>query len=170
MTSPDISVRNLDHLGLVAALCDELGIADMIDTLLPKKFPAKVSHGQAFVAMLLNGLGFHSGTLHMFPLFFANKPVERLIGPGIKADDLNDDVLGRCLDALFEADVSALYQVLSEKVVTHLGLQGTAVHLDITSFHVDGAYDCADGEQTGRLQLVQGYSRDHRPDLNQVVL
>lgn len=170
MTSPDISIRNLDHLGLVAALCDELGIADMIDTLLPKKFPAKVSHGQAFVAMLLNGLGFHSGTLHMFPLFFASKPVERLIGPGIKADDLNDDVLGRCLDALFDADVSALYQVLSEKVVAFLGLQGTAVHLDITSFHVDGAYDCTDGEQTGRLQLVQGYSRDHRPDLNQVVL
>lgn len=170
MTSPDISIRNLDHLGLVAALCDELGIADMIDTLLPKKCPAKVSHGQAFVAMLLNGLGFHSGTLHMFPLFFANKPVERLIGPGIQADDLNDDVLGRCLDALFEADVSALYQVLSEKVVAFLGLQGTAVHLDITSFHVDGAYACTDGEQTGRLQLVQGYSRDHRPELNQVVL
>ncbi|WP_397244781.1 DUF4277 domain-containing protein [Paracoccus mutanolyticus] len=31
--------------------------------------------------------------------------LERLIGPGICADDLNDDVLGRCLDALFEADV-----------------------------------------------------------------
>lgn len=170
MPVPDISVRNLDHLGLVAALCDELGIADMIDSILPKKSPAKVSHGQAFVAMLLNGLGFHSGTLHMFPLFFASKPVERLIGPGIKADDLNDDVLGRCLDTLFEADVSTLYQVLSERVVTLLGLQGTAVHLDITSFHVDGAYDCADGEQTGRLQLVPGYSRDHRPDLNQVVL
>lgn len=55
MSAPDISVRNLDHLGLVAAMCDELGIAAMIDTLLPKMHPAKVSHGQAFVAMLLNG-------------------------------------------------------------------------------------------------------------------
>ncbi|MGL9721830.1 DUF4277 domain-containing protein, partial [Symbiopectobacterium sp.] len=42
---------------------------------------SKVSHGQAMIAMILNGLGFHSGTLHMFPQFFANKPVERLIGP-----------------------------------------------------------------------------------------
>jgi transposase len=159
MPVPDISIRNLDHLGLVAALCDELGIAGMIDALLLKKPPAKVSHGQAFVAMLLNRLGFHIGTLHIFPLFFANKPVERLIGPGIRADDLNDDVLKRCQDALFEADVSTLYQVLSEKVVALLGLQGTAVHLYITSFHVDGAYDCADGEQNGRLQLVQDYAR-----------
>ena len=57
----------------------------------------------------------------------------------ICADDLNDDVLGRCLDALFEADVSALYQVMAAQVVERLGLKSTAVHLDITSFHVDGA-------------------------------
>ena len=74
----------------------------------------------ALVAMIINGLGFHSSTLHMFPQFFANKPVERLIGPGLCADDLNDDVLGRCLDALFAADVSALYQVMAEQVVAKL--------------------------------------------------
>ena len=33
--------------------------------------------------MIVNGLGFHSSTLHMFPQFFANKPVERLIGPDL---------------------------------------------------------------------------------------
>ena len=122
MAAPAISIRNLDHLGLVAALCQELGIARMIDALLPKTPPFKVSHGEALVAMIVNGLGFHSSTLHMFPQFFANKPVERLIGPGICADDLNDDVLGRCLDALFEADVSALYQVMAAQVVERLGL------------------------------------------------
>ncbi|MGL5335032.1 MAG: IS1634 family transposase, partial [Enterovibrio sp.] len=170
MATPAIKIRNLDHLGLVAALCKELGIAQMIDAVLPKTPPFKVSHGDALVAMILNGLGFHSSTLHMFPQFFANKPVERLIGPGICADDLNDDVLGRCLDALFEANVSKLYQMISEKVVERLGLKSTALHLDITSFHVDGAYDQADGEQLGKLQLVRGYSRDHRPELNQVIL
>ncbi|MBG6240324.1 MAG: IS1634 family transposase [Candidatus Symbiopectobacterium sp. Clec_Harlan] len=170
MSTPHVTIRNLDHLGLVAALCDELSIAKMIDAVLPKKHQAKVSHGQAMIAMILNGLGFHSGTLHMFPQFFANKPVERLIGPGICEDDLNDDVLGRCLDALFDADVSALYQVIAEKVVATLGLKSTAVHLDITSFHVDGAYSFSHDEGTKRLQLVRGYSRDHRPDLNQVVL
>ncbi len=82
MAAPAISIRNLDHLGLVAALCQELGIARMIDALLPKTPPFKVSHGEALVAMIVNGLGFHSSTLHMFPQFFANKPVERLIGPG----------------------------------------------------------------------------------------
>ncbi|MDX8378345.1 MAG: DUF4277 domain-containing protein, partial [Mariprofundales bacterium] len=30
--------------------------------------------------------------------FFANKPVERLIGKGIMAEHLNDDLCGRTLD------------------------------------------------------------------------
>ena len=84
--------------------------------------------------MIVNGLGFHSSTLHMFPQFFANKPVERLIGPRICADDLNDDVLGRCLDALFEVTDVSIYQVMAAQVVERLGLKSTAVHLDITSF------------------------------------
>ncbi len=133
MPAPRIAIRNLDHLGLVAGLCQELDIARMIDAVLPKNQSFKVSHGQALVAMIINGLGFHSSTLHLFPRFFANKPVERLIGPGLCADDLNDDVLGRCLDALFAADVSTLYQVMAEQVVAKLGLKPTAVHLGVAS-------------------------------------
>ncbi|MGL4735654.1 MAG: DUF4277 domain-containing protein, partial [Enterovibrio sp.] len=35
MATPAITIRNLDHLGLVAALCKELGIARMIDEVMP---------------------------------------------------------------------------------------------------------------------------------------
>lgn len=113
----------------------------MVDAIVPKQGDYQVSHGEALVAMIINGLGFHSRTLHMFPQFFADKPTERLLRPSILPEHLNDDALGRCLDALFEADVSALYQVMAEQVVARLGLNSTAVHLDITSFHVDGAYE-----------------------------
>ena len=44
---------------------------------------------------------------------------------------------------------------MAAQVVERLGLKSTAVHLDITSFHVDGAYDCADGDLVGKLQLVR---------------
>jgi len=63
----------MDHLGLVSGMCRELGIAKMIDAVIPKNNEHKVTHGEAFVAMLLNGLGFHSRTLHMFADFFADK-------------------------------------------------------------------------------------------------
>jgi transposase len=168
MSTP--SIHNLDHLGLVAGMCRELRIADIIDAVIPKHGEHAVTHGQTLVAMLINGLGFHSGTLHMFSEFFANKPTERLIGPGIEARHLTDDVLGRCLDSLYEVGVCELYQVIAEQVVGRLGLGESDLHLDITSFHVDGRYAGDEEDDVKRLRLVKGYSRDHRPELNQVVL
>ena len=118
--------------------------------------------------MILNGLGFVSRTLHMVPDYFSDKPVERLIGAGIKAEHINDDALGRLLDKLYELGVSNLYQDLSERVVSHLGLPCDLMHLDSTSFHVDGEY-LADNDVKS-IRITKGYSRDHRPDLNQVIL
>ena len=75
-----LGIRNLDRLGLVAALLPGTGHCPHDRCLAPQNPPFKVSHGEALVAMIVNGLGFHSSTLHMFPQFFANKPVERLVG------------------------------------------------------------------------------------------
>lgn len=118
--------------------------------------------------MILNGLGFVSRTLHMIPAYFSDKPVARLIGEGISAKHINDDALGRCLDKLYEHGVSSLYQELAERVITHLNLPCHLVHLDYTSFHVDDEYQSDDDAQ--HIHLTKGYSRDHRPELNQVIL
>jgi hypothetical protein len=56
----------------------------------------------------------------MYSEFFDDKPVSRLISEGIEASHINDDALGRCLDALYDAGVSGLYQQIAEKVVGHL--------------------------------------------------
>lgn len=44
------------------------------------------------------GPGFSNRRLYLMPQFFETKAVERLLGPGITAEDLNDDCLGRTLD------------------------------------------------------------------------
>lgn len=169
MDISQVSTKSLDHLGLVSTLCKELGIADFIDSRLPKQpSQSHISHGELVVAMVLNGLGFVSRTLHMIPAYFSDKPVERLIGAGISAEHINDDALGRCLDKLYEHGVSSLYQDLAERVITHLNLPCDLVHLDSTSFHVDGEYQSDDDAQ--HIRLTKGYSRDHRPELNQVIL
>jgi transposase len=97
-----------------------------------------VSYGQIFTAMLLNGLGFTGQTLHMYSESFDDKPVSRLIGEGIDASHINDDALGRCLDALYNSGVSGLYQQIAEKVVDHLKPPCEFTHLDSTSFYYDG--------------------------------
>ena len=174
MASPQhYSTRVLNHLGLVAAMVDELGIVEWIDRVLPKDQEKQiVSYGQAVKAMILNGLGFNQRTLYLTPHFFQDKPVGRLLGPGIEARHLNDDLLGRTLEAIFRYGPTALYAQVAARAVSHLGLCGRVGHLDATSFHVDGDYHGEEvlAEDSRVIQITPGYSRDHRPDLNQVVL
>ena len=163
------STKSLDHLGLVSGMCKYIGIAKFIDDAHPEQSQDKhVSYGQLVEAIILNGLGFVGRTLHMYPEYFADRPVERLIGKGVKAEHINDDALGRCLDQLYETGVSELFKGLSARTISHLKLPCEGLNLDSTSIHVDGEYKDEDGNTA--IQLVRGYSRDHRPELNQVVL
>lgn len=56
---------------------------------------------------------------------------------------------------------------MPERVLTHLHFLCDLVHLDFTSFHVDGEYPSDDDAQH---HLTKGYSRDHRPEFNRVFL
>jgi transposase len=171
--------ETLEHLGLVAGMFDELGIGDLVDELLPQDLSQrKVSVGQALKAMVLNGLGFANRRLYLMPEFFRNKPTQRLVGAGISPEHLNDDVLGKALDTLHAFGLTELYRMIARQAAERLGLLragGVAtLHLDTTSFHVDGRYN-SDGdddfdENAGVIHVSKGYSRDHREDLNQVVL
>ena len=163
------TTKSLDHLGLIAGFCQEINLAALIDNVLDTSERQQISYGQLFTAMLLNGLGFTGRTMHMYSEFFEDKPVERLIGEGIEPSHINDDALGRCLDALYEKGVSSIYQQIAEKVIKHLNLPCEFTHLDSTSFHYDGKAN-ADEDEPNALHITKGYSRDHRPELNQVVL
>lgn len=162
---------SLDHLGLVAGMFDELGLTTTIDSLIIQDQTQRhISVGIAVKAMVLNGLGFANRALYLTPHFFKNKPVERLLGTGITAEQLNDDTLGRALDAIYKYGIGRLYSQLALKAVSHLKLDCKAGHLDSSSFHVDGKYNSENEPEEGVIHITKGYSRDHRPDLNQVVL
>jgi transposase len=170
MSKQQYKSKSIDHLGLISGLCKEIGIVEILDSLAPKQSPhSKISFGQLFLAMILNGLGFVGRTLHMYPQYFEGKPLERLIGSGVKASHINDDSLGRCLDTLYDLDVSSTFQKLSKKVISHLELPCNALNLDSTSMHVDGKYE-SDSEDINVIKITKGYSRDHRPELNQVII
>lgn len=169
VANQDTCSQNLDHLGLVAAMYDELGIGEILNQSIEQDTEQRhVTIGQAVKALVINGLGFINRALYLLPEFFENKPTERLIGEGIKPEHLNDDMLGRALDTLYEKGVTSLFTLISAKACKILGLRGTLGHLDSTSFHVDGKYE-REGDE-GTVEICRGYSRDHRPDLNQVII
>ena len=104
----------------MAGFCKEIDLASIIDRALGTSEHRQMSFGNLFIAMFVNGLGFTGRTLYMYSEYFSDKPLERLIAPGIKPEHINDDALGRCLDALYEHGVSSRYQNIGEAVVQHL--------------------------------------------------
>src|SRR5215468_5817566 len=136
-------VEHLNHLGIVAEVCREIGVADWLDQQEPGN-RQQVSVGTATVALVLNGLGFSNRQLYLVPQFFADKPVEHLLGPGITAELLHDDCLGRTLDWLYEHDPTALFAGIARQARQRFGVAAHQVHVDTTSFSVSGEYASED--------------------------
>src|SRR3989440_12033118 len=131
--------ERLDHLGIVAGVCQEIGLAAWLDAQDPGN-RQQVSVGTATVAMLLNGLGESLRQLYLVPQYFANKPVEHLLGAGLSADMLNDDCLGRTLDWLYAHDPTKLFAGIASRARQIFGIAARQIHVDTTSFSVSGQY------------------------------
>ena len=162
-----MKVANLDHLGIVAGIIDEMGIVEEINTRVGRSSREKVSAGVMVKAMILNGLGFVSAPLYMFSKFFEGKSTEHLLGTGITAEQINDDRIGNVLDDLHEVGLSATFLGISMIAVEKYEVKVETGHVDSTSFHVDGEYA---NQEEGSIEITHGYSRDHRPDLKQFMM
>jgi transposase len=79
---------------------------------------------------------------------------------------IGDDKVGRALDRLFEADRATLQTRIVLSVMKVFKLQMERIHNDTTSITVTGEYA---NQEPEALQLKRGHSKDHRPDLKQLV-
>ncbi len=178
MAEESYSTQRLDHLGIVAGICQQIGLVEQIDTYVGAT-ERKVSVGEAVQAMVLNALGFVESALYLTPEFFDNKPVGLLIREGLTAEDLNDDSLGRALDMLYNADITQVFFCVAFHALNVFEIEHdsdspvvggpTFVHLDNTTFSLEGDY-AIPSEDPRAVRIAHGYSRDHRPDLKQVVV
>jgi len=75
-----IKVLDLDHLGIVAGIIDEMEMVEEVNKIVGIKERESLSLGQVMKAMILNGLGFLSAPLYLFEEFFVEKATEHLIG------------------------------------------------------------------------------------------
>ncbi|MHC5731247.1 MAG: IS1634 family transposase, partial [Nostoc sp.] len=96
-----------------------------------------------------------------------------LLGEGIRPEHLNDDRLGRVLDKLYEVGLTEVFVTVALCAARKFGVKMDSLHLDSSSFHVDGDYinkATQEESEPGGIEITYGYSRDHRPDLKQFIL
>lgn len=180
LSSPEISIQTINHLGLVAGIIDDIGIEEIINEVVGLDKRELVTSGQVVKGIILNGLGFTSQPLYLFPKFFEDKATEHLIGEGIKAEYLNDDKIGRVMDKLYEKGLSSIFLMIALAVVQNYQLLTNFSHLDSSSFSVHGQYltnklipskqEEEPPSEPAPITITKGYSRDHRPDLKQFII
>ncbi len=91
----------------------------------------------------------------------------RAIGySALAAERFSDDRFGRALDRLYKADRASLMAELVTTVVRTFALELPRIHNDSTTVKAYGEYP---GRTPAGLALKRGKSKDHRPDLKQLV-
>ena len=164
----ELQTEVMDHHGIVAASCFELKISDRINERIGSADPRRVIQpGIATVAMIINGLGFSGRRLYLTPQFFQDKALSQLFQEDITADQLDDHALGKALDEIADYGSSKLFAEVAFDIAQEHGLLGKAAHLDTTSFSMSGDYET---DEPTAVSVTHGYSKDHRPDLKQVML
>ena len=162
----EYSSKDLDHLGIVSAMCDEINLVSVIDQLIPADPRAIITTGESVKLMVINGLGFTSRPLYLEAQFYASKPIERFLGRPCASEEVSDDRLGRTLDACFNYGCSSIFSTIASKAALKFNVNDKFQHLDSTSMQVQGEYTSEDENPL----ITFGHSKDDRPDLKQFMI
>lgn len=160
----DILARPVAHLPFVRAVVDQLGLLTLIEGHCPTHTLNRVSDAQCVLALILNVLSGRPA-LYRMDEWLARLDTDVLFGEGVPADAFNDTRLAEALDHLDEAGTDTILADFAKSYLAEDGeSRSFSAHHDTTSVSLFGDYLAA-AEPLPAL----GYSKDHRPDLKQLV-
>jgi transposase len=164
-TISSITPVNVGSAPLIAAIIDRMGIVERIDRMLPDDHTYKLSVGTRIKAILINILTYRKA-LYRISEWYSHQDTELLLGQGVTPELLNDDALGRALDALERVGLDTIYTQVAMGALDTTNIPLDFIHFDTSTLSFYGAYEGEGGEE--ELKIVHGYSKDHRPDLKQI--
>jgi transposase len=158
-------------LPIVNRFIERLGFEDLLEKFLPASSSQKISHARVITLLIRSVL------LERNPLYrvseWASIHEPTLLGlDAAPANCLNDDRVGRSLDALFEVDRASLMTQAVLRVVSEYKLDLSQLHNDSTSITFAGEYtnEPPPGIEGKKAAVIKhGHNKDHRPDLKQLV-
>ncbi|HUP69151.1 MAG TPA: IS1634 family transposase [Acidimicrobiales bacterium] len=153
--------KALGSLPVVARFCERLDIGGTIDRACPIRDVAIVTHGRVIETMIANRLTSPQPLLHVQD-WAAEWAVEEVFG--VEASTLNDDRIGRALDAIAPA-LDAVVGSIGARAITEFGIDVARLHWDMTSISLFGAYDSV---EDGFAEPSYGHPKDRRVDLKQI--
>jgi len=151
----------LGSLPVIAEFCRRLDIGGVIDRACPVRDVAIATHGQVIEALVANRLTSPQPLLHIEDWAREWAVVEVF---GVEPDALNDDRVGRALDAVAPA-LAGVVGSVGPNAIANFGIDTSRIHWDMTSISLFGDYG---GAEAGFAEPSYGHPKDRRVDLKQI--
>ncbi len=151
----------LGALPVIAEFCQRLDIRGVIDRACPVRDVAIATHGQVIEALVANRLTSPQPLSHVED-WAREWAVAEVFG--VEAEALNDDRVGRALDAVAPA-LAAIVGSVGVNAIARFGIDTSRIHWDMTSISLFGDYD---GFNAGFAEPSYGHPKDRRVDLKQI--
>jgi transposase len=151
----------LGALPVVASFCRRLDLAGIIDRACPVREVATLTHGQVIQVLVANRLTSPT-PLRRVEDWAQTWAVTEVFG--VPPAALNDDRIGRALDAI-APQLDQLVGSVGARAIAAFGLEVARLHWDMTSISLYGAYE---EPEEGFIAPRFGHPKDRRPDLKQV--
>ena len=165
--SPRYGAAMLRHLPLLREMIGRLGIREVVHRELPPDPRNRVVDADCVVLMIENVL---HGRVALYGMndWLEATDVDVILGEGCPADAFTDDRLAATLDHIHAYGVDDLLSaVVRGYLQANPGPGEYSVHTDTTTVKLWGDYERA-AVMPGPFPL-HGHSKDHRPDLKQLV-
>jgi transposase len=153
--------KALGALPVVASFCQCLDLAGIVDRACPIRQVATLTHGQVICALVANRLTSPT-PLWRVEDWARTWAVDEVLG--IAPEALNDDRVGRALDAI-APKLNAIVGSVGAQAIAAFGVEVARLHWDMTSISLYGAYEEV---EEGFIAPRFGHPKDRRPDLKQV--
>ena len=165
---PPIEAYQVQHLPIVKAYADKIGLVTVINQVVPTEMA--IDPGTIVLGMILDTLSGRS-PLYRLEEFFAQQDTALLLGKAVTPEVFDDDTVGRVLDRLYDTGTMKVFTACAVRADQVFHFDKRYVHFDTTSVTVYGDYlpPEASGEQQRPFRITYGYSKDKRPDLKQFV-
>ena len=153
--------KQLGSLPVIADFSRRLDIAGIVERACPMRDVGPISHRQVIEALIANRLTSPKAMVAVAD-WAHTWAVDEVYG--IHPDTLNDDRLGRALDAL-AGQVDQVVGSIGAKAIDVFGIDVARCHWDMTSISLYGAYrDTEDDHPAPAF----GHPKDRRSDLKQI--
>src|SRR6266436_4341647 len=166
---PPIEVYQVQHLPIVKAYADKIGLVEAINQLVPTEMA--IDPGTIVLGMILDTLRGRR-PLYRLEEFFTHQDTALLLGKAVPPEAFQDDTVGRVLERLYATGTMKVFTACAVRADRVFGFDKRYVHFDTTSITVYGDYrpPAEAGESEVPFRITYGYSKDKRPDLKQFVL